>query len=175
MTLKRNNGTFELIVFLFAAAVALGGVGTWVFVPQLEHYRTADGERAATLNETVKLRQAYDRLYTLKTRMTPQVDALEERLTAEADREKLAAWLAVYLQKPVVTPGKRSGVFDVKGVIDTPKKFYACVDALESAPWVFSTELPIRMRRSDAEGILIAFSLHRPTAPFEPAQTGSAE
>lgn len=175
MTLNRTNGTFELIGFLFTAAVLLGSIGIWVFVPQLERYRTADGGRAAAVTETIKLRQAYDRLYTLKTRMTPEIDAFEERFAAEADRETLLAWLATYLQAPMVTPGKRPGVFNVTGVIATPKKFYACVEALESAPWVFSTELPIQMHQSDKGGIFIAFALHRAATLSEPVQTGLAE
>ena len=162
MTLRRQNGTFELSLSLFAWIVVLLGVTVWVVIPETKTFLRLQDAGDATVQKTVRLQAEYDGLYAQKEATEADAAALAEQRESRADAASVQAWLGTVWQGATVVDGNAQGAFKVQAATATPAEFYRFVDRLDAAPWVLRVETPITMR-SDGSRVTVTFMLRAAT------------
>lgn len=167
MKLQRDNSSFELTLSLFAIIVLLLGFAVSVLVPEIEHYLALQERSKADMRQTKRLQRTYDALYVAKEKSEASAAALAERLEMPLDAEAVEAWLSKRLPKAVSEPS--GDALRITAPVASPMAFYAFVDRLDTAPWVFQVGPTLQMRRS-GERITVTFTLRAAKAASAPLQ-----
>jgi hypothetical protein len=158
MTLKRHQGTFELILSLFILVLLLLGIVVWGLLPEIKSYLHLQEEVGTKAVETARLQRTYDGLYAQKEKAEAEEAAMTEQFENPADTASVAGWIKSTWPEADVTVRQAVRAFEVQAVATSPASFYRFVNRFDTAPWVLALGNTVTMAQKGGK-VVVTFSL----------------
>lgn len=162
MTIKRQNGSMELLFFLALFLILILVTVIWFLMPQVRHYLhhcEIFEKQTVQLNDT---QQSYDRLFETHRREAKQGNGYETMFTTASDPDALQVWggktLDAFTVTPVVTVSGAWQEYNATARLQSPNAFQTFVRTFPKAPWVLQLRRPITFEMTP-DGLEVRFGI----------------